>query len=76
MNQSSDFLSLLSFESSSVHRQQRQEIQGLQGKEEVRSLASEVAAKHLAKSSSADQSAVNRVPDAGEGKVERSQYFR
>ncbi|GMN24755.1 hypothetical protein TIFTF001_043811 [Ficus carica] len=31
-------------------------------KEEVRSLASEVAAKHLAKSSSADQSAVNRVP--------------
>lgn len=41
-------------------------------KEEVRSLASEVAAKHLAKSSSADQSAVNRVPGAGEGKVARS----
>lgn len=36
-------------------------------KEEVRSLASEVAAKHLAKSSSA---AVNRVPGAGEGKVD------
>jgi len=42
-------------------------------KEEVRSNASEVAAKHLAKSSSADQSAVNRVPGAGEGKATRSQ---